>query len=144
MKRERDTDRMVRRSGRSRSRGRPERYEAPVETPKTPKAAKAAAKAEEPKKKLDFVEGDAVMARWPGTALYFKSKVTYVRDDDNEYDVQFEDGTIYTLKAKEVKKMEAIPTAKKTPSRSRSRGRSPSRKSKASPARTPSEKKTSR
>merc|ERR1719245_2406339 len=84
------------------------------------------------------------MARWPGTALYFKSKVTYVRDDDNEYDVQFEDGTIYTLKAKEVKKMEAIPTAKKTPSRSRSRGRSPSRKSKASPARTPSEKKTSR
>lgn len=94
---------------------------------------------------MDFEEGQAVMARWPGTALYFKSKVTYVRDDDNEYDVQFEDGTIYTLKAKEVKKMEAISKKEKTPSRSRSRGRSPGRKAKASPARTPAtDKKPSR
>ena len=128
------------RTPRSKSRGAAAEKKAPA------KKAAAAAPAAPPAAatKMDFEEGDAVMARWPGTALYFKSKVTYVRDDDNEYDVQFEDGTIYTLKAKEVKKMEAIPTAKKTPSRSRSRGRSPSRKSKASPARTPSEKKTSR
>merc|ERR1719210_3318355 len=55
------------------------------------------------------------MARWPGTALYFKSKVTYVRDDDNEYEVQFEDGTIYTLKAKEVKKNGSHSYRKKDP-----------------------------
>merc|ERR1719412_2545576 len=44
------------------------------------------------------------MAKWPGTALFFKAKVTFVRDDDNEYDCQFEDGTVYTLKAKDVRK----------------------------------------
>lgn len=128
------------RTPRSKSKGRG----AAAEKKAPAKKAAAAPAAPSAAAKMDFEEGDAVMARWPGTALYFKSKVTYVRDDDNEYDVQFEDGTIYTLKAKEVKKMEAISTAKKTPSRSRSRGRSPSRKSKASPARTPSEKKTSR
>lgn len=89
--------------------------------------------------KMEFEEGDQVMAKWPGTALFFKSKVTYVRDDDNEYDVQFEDGTVYTLKAKEVKKFAAKEVAKKkTPSRSRSRGRSPARAAKKteSPSRT--------
>ena len=131
------------RTPRSKSKGRGAAAEKKAPAKKAAAAAPAAPAAPAATK-MDFEEGDAVMARWPGTALYFKSKVTYVRDDDNEYDVQFEDGTIYTLKAKEVKKMEAIPTAKKTPSRSRSRGRSPSRKSKASPARTPSEKKTSR
>lgn len=91
--------------------------------------------------KMEFEEGDQVMAKWPGTALFFKSKVTYVRDDDNEYDVQFEDGTVYTLKAKEVKKFAAKDASsaakKKTPSRSRSRGRSPGRakKGEASPSR---------
>merc|ERR1711881_630250 len=67
-----------------------------------------------------------VMAKWPGTNLYFKSKVTFVRDEDNEYDVQYEDGTIFTLKAKDVKKQITVPT--KRPARSRSRGRSPGRK----------------
>lgn len=87
---------------------------------------------------MEFNEGDNVMARWPGTSLYFKAKVTFVRDDDNEYDVQYEDGTVYTIKAKEVSKTAAKSvTGKKTPSRSRSRGRSPGRKAKASPARSP-------
>merc|ERR1712008_147447 len=81
-----------------------------AKAPKTPKAsAKAVASpakspkeiVESPAKLYDmaFEEGDEVMAKWPGTALFFKSKVTYVRTDDNEYDIQFEDGTVYTLKA---------------------------------------------
>lgn len=37
---------------------------------------------------MAFTEGDKVMAKWPGTNLYFKAKVTFVRDEDNEYDVQ--------------------------------------------------------
>merc|ERR1712020_534978 len=75
---------------------------------------------------MAFTEGDPVMSKWPGTNLYFKSKVTFVRDEDNEYDVQYEDGTIFTLKAKDVKKQITVPT--KRPARSRSRGRSPGRK----------------
>ena len=102
----------------------------PAKTPaaKTPAAAPAAAEA---KGKLDFSEGDKVMARWPGTSLYFKAKITYVRQDDGEYDVQYEDGTIFTIKAKEVRSPDSIaPRKATTPARgrSRSRGRSPSRK----------------
>jgi len=125
---------MVRRSGRSRSRGRPERYEAPVETPKTPKAAKAAAKAEEPKKKLEFVEGDAVMARWPGSSLFFKAKVNLVREDDEEYDVEYENGTVYTIRAKDVFKVDSKVMKKAAGTRrskSRGRGRSAGRQKKA-------------
>ena len=128
-------------AARSASRGR-----AGAKSPASPKSAKksparrgrqpAAAK---PAEKMEFEEGDKVMAKWPGTSLFFRAKVTYVRDDDNEYDVQYEDGTIFTIKAKEVRKatMGDASTKKATPSRSRSRGRSPGRKAKASPARTP-------
>ena len=105
---------------------------APVEEAPAPAAPKAAPKS--PSKML-FEEGDAVMSKWPGTQLFFKTKVTYVRDDDNEYDVQFEDGTIYTLKAKDVKK--SVIPATKTPKRSRSRGRSPSRKRKDAAPKSP-------
>lgn len=66
--------------------------------------------------------------------------MTYVRDDDNEYDVLYEDGTTFTIPAKDVRKQTKLAAAsarKKTPSRSRSRGRSPGRKPKASPARSP-------
>lgn len=72
------------------------------------------------------------MARWPGTNLFFKAKVSFVRNDDNEYDVTFEDGTVFTLKAKDVKKEVKPRERKATPSRSRSRGRSPGRKPKSS------------
>ena len=69
--------------------------------------------------------------RWPGTNLFYGAKVSFVRDDDNEYDVTFDDGTVFTLKAKDVKK--EIKPRKGTPSRSQSRGRSPSRRT-AKPA----------
>ena len=84
--------------------------------------------------KMAFEENDEVLAKWPGTSLYFRAKVTYVRDDDQEYDVQYEDGTIFTIKAKDVSKRQEIkPKAKP---RSRSRGRSPGRAKakKAAPA----------
>jgi len=95
---------------------------APAPTPVSP--PKSPVKVHE----MAFEEGDEVMSKWPGTALFFKSKVTYVRADDNEYDIQFEDGTVYTLPAKDVRK--TVPTAKPKSERkrSRSRGRSPSRK----------------
>lgn len=50
----------------------------------TSKGRKAAA----PPKVMDFQEGDEVLAKWPGTNLYFQAKVTYVREEDDEYDVQ--------------------------------------------------------
>ena len=107
------------RKGRSTSKGRS------ASAKKTP-AKKAAPKASHD---MEFEEGDHVMALWPGTSLYFKAKVTFVRDDDNEYDVQYEDGTIFTIKARDVRKNIAkAAQGKKTPSRSRSRGRSPARK----------------
>ena len=113
----------------------------PQEGERPPKATPAKAKAAP---KMQFQEGDLVMAKWPGTSLHFRAKVTYVRYDDQEYDVQYEDGTIFTIKAKEVSKRQEF-SAKKTPTRSRSRGRSPGRKpkAKASP-KTPSTPRQSR
>merc|ERR1719319_1247637 len=44
------------------------------------------------------------MGRWPGSNLYFKAKVVLLREEDNEYDVEFSNGTVFTLKAKDVYK----------------------------------------
>ena len=58
------------------------------------KVSRTASSPESPKEEvitvyeMAFTEGDAVMAKWPGTNLFFKAKVTFVRDEDNEYDVQ--------------------------------------------------------
>ena len=120
---------MVRRSGRSRSRGRPDRYEEPIVSPKPKKVAKAKEAKEEPKG-LEFSEGDAVMARWPGSSLFFKAKVTLVREADEEYDVEYENGTVYTIRAKDVYKADAKVLKKATGTRrskSRGRGRSAGR-----------------
>jgi len=127
---------MVRRSTRSRSRGRPERYqagEAPVseEKPKATKAAKAkAAKKEVVEKKMAFEEGDEVMARWPGSSLYFKAKVTMLREEEDEYDVEYENGTVYTIRAKDVYKSTSKIMKKAGSRRSKSRGRSAAREKK--------------
>jgi len=120
---------MVRRSTRSRSRGRPDRYQAPVseEKPKT----KAKAKKEVVEKKMAFAEADEVMARWPGSSLFFKAKVTMVREEEDEYDVEYENGTVYTIRAKDVYKSASKIMKKATASRrSKSRGRSAAREKK--------------
>ena len=59
--------------------------------------------------------------------------MTFVREDENEYYVAYEDGTVFTIPSKDVKKRTTMASAAKekkaaTPSRSRSRGRSPGRK----------------
>jgi hypothetical protein len=121
---------MPRRSTRSRSRGRPERYQAPVseEKPKATKAAKA--KKEPVEKTMAFAEGDEVMARWPGSSLYFKAKVTMVRVEEDEYDVEYENGTVYTIRAKDVYRASSKILKKANSRRSKSRGRSAAREKK--------------
>jgi len=122
---------MPRRSTRSRSRGRPDRYQAPVSEEK-PKKVKVEKKQQVVEKTMAFAEGDEVMARWPGSSLYFKAKVTLVRVDEEEYDVEYENGTVYTIRAKDVYKTSAkiMKKASTRRSKSRSRGRS-TRKPKA-------------
>jgi len=77
---------------------------------------------------MKFVEGEEVMARWPSTKLFFHAKVIFVREEDNQYDVVYEDDTVYTLKAKDV--LKNIKPRNVTPSRRCIRGRK-------SPARQP-------
>jgi len=116
------------RSTRSRSRGRaPAAVKEAVKSPPTPKASKKV-KAAPVEFDMQYAEGAAVMARWPGSSLFFKATVRFVRDDDNEYDVEYENGTVYTIKAKDVYKQESAVLKKSTSrARSRSRGRSPGR-----------------
>lgn len=121
---------MPRRSTRSRSRGRPDRYQAggaPVseEKPRAVKAVKPKAVKKEPvEKTMAFAEGDEVMARWPGSSLFFKAKVTMIRVEEDEYDVEFENGTVYTIRAKDVYKASSKIMKKAGSRRSKSRGRS--------------------
>merc|ERR1712106_814151 len=79
---------MPRRSTRSRSRGRPERYGEAAVSEEKPKAVKVgrpkAVKKEPVEKMMAFAEGDEVMARWPGSSLFFKAKVTMVRDEEDQ------------------------------------------------------------
>lgn len=75
-----------------------------------------------------FEDGDAVMSRWPGSTLWFKSKILGVGEDG--YKVQFEDGTEEEIPLTDVKSESYF-----TRSRSRSRSRSPGRRRSRSPAR---------
>jgi len=123
---------MVRRSTRSRSRGRTvknltgenlteaKKSETPTEQKKTKKT--------EEKPKMQFEEGSEVMARWPGSSLYFTAKVTLVREEENEYDVEFENTTVVTTKAKDVynsssKVLRKTRGTKRSKSRAKSVGR---------------------
>jgi len=127
---------MPRRSTRSSSRGRAEPAKTPT-TPKTPKSRKKTV-ATEPVE-MQFEEGAPVMARWPGSSLFFKAKVNYVRAEDKEYDVEYENGTVYTIKAKDVFKQQSVVMKKATRQRSKSRAKSPSRRGrKASAVNSPS------
>merc|ERR1719244_236971 len=106
-------------------------------TPKTPKSRKKTV-ATEPVE-MQFEEGAPVMARWPGSSLFFKAKVNYVRAEDKEYDVEYENGTVYTIKAKDVYKQQSVVMKKATRQRSKSRAKSPSRRGrKASAVNSPS------
>merc|ERR1719384_1320541 len=74
------------------------------------------------------------MARWPGSSLFFKAKVVLVREEDEEYDVEYENGTVYTVRAKDVYKADSKVLKKAAGARrskSRGRGRSAGRQKKA-------------
>ena len=65
---------MPRRSTRSRSRGRTDLFQAGAPSSPSRRGAKKEVKKAEPPspKKMAFDEGDEVMARWPGSSLFFK------------------------------------------------------------------------
>lgn len=107
------------------------KQEKPAKPAKGAKAAKAATVEEPIKPKLAFAEGAEVMARWPGSSLFFKAKVAQLREDTEEYDVEFENGTVYTLKVKDVFKMNSKVMKKATGTRARSKSKSKGRGRKA-------------
>ncbi len=72
---------------------------APVEA----SAKKRGGKSKSPAPALKFAEDESVMSKYPGTSLYYPSKVVYVRHEDREYDVLFENGKTFTLPAADVK-----------------------------------------
>jgi len=127
---------MVRRSSRSRSRGRPDVYQAgEVKTPERKKVASKKEKLAPEEKKMAFEAGDTVMAKWPGSKLYYNAKIQIVRAESNEYDVEFENGIVFTVIAKEVYKQSSgslrkAVTSRKSKSKSRARSTGRGKKTK--------------
>jgi len=127
---------MVRRSSRSRSRGRPDVYQAgevkPTEKKKQP-APKGKKQEEKEERKMLFEAGESAMARWPGSKLYYNAKIQFVRADENEYDVEFENGIVFTVGAKDVFRQSSgtlrkAVTSRKSKSKSRARSTGRGRK----------------
>ena len=48
----------------------------------------------------NFQAGDLVMARWPGSRLYYNAKVVTTIIATGEYEVEFENGVTFTLTPK--------------------------------------------
>uniref|UniRef100_H2ZJL1 Lamin-B receptor of TUDOR domain-containing protein n=1 Tax=Ciona savignyi TaxID=51511 RepID=H2ZJL1_CIOSA len=74
--------------------------------------------------------GDNVMAKWPGSALYFPAVVQKIDEKDGYAEVLFSDGTTMDVDLKFLKAEATFKrrTRSKSPARSRRRSRSPSRK----------------
>ncbi|XP_040286497.1 delta(14)-sterol reductase LBR isoform X2 [Bufo bufo] len=83
-----------------------------------------------------FSDGDAAMARWPGSNLYFEIQILSFDSSSQLYSVLFKDGTDMNIKESDIRSLHMFRPKKgsSSPSRRRSRSRSRSR----SPARTPS------
>jgi len=127
---------MVRRSSRSRSRGRPEVYQAgAVKSPEKKKSGVAKKAKEEPEEvKMAYEAGESVMAKWPGSKLYYNAKIQLQRPEENEYDVEFENGIVFTTAAKDVYKqasgaLRKAVTSRKSKSKSRARSTGRGKKS---------------
>ena len=117
---------MVRRNSRSRSRGREAGYqsgqseEASAGTVRPFKEVKRGRgrAAKSPKKAaLNYKEGEEVMARWPGSKLYYNARIQLVRAEEAEYDVEYENGVVFTVTARDVYKQGG--SAKKSSRRSK-------------------------
>merc|ERR1712198_797149 len=102
-------EKMVRRSTRSRSRGRPDRYQ----------AGEAPAAEEQPKTKVTKKKAE-------------EKKEKKMASDEDEYDVEYENGTVYTIRAKDVYKASSkiMKKAGSRRSKSRSRARSQAKEKK--------------
>ncbi|XP_039260378.2 delta(14)-sterol reductase TM7SF2-like [Styela clava] len=86
---------------------------------------------------MRFKEGDKVMARWPGSSLYFHATIKKINEDDDSAEVLYEDGTEMDIPLNYLANESAFRRKSKSPSRGRrSRSRSPAR----SPARKPRQK----
>ena len=79
---------------------------------------------------MQFDVGDSVMAKWPGSKLFYIAKIQLVRAEDNEYDVEYENGSVFTIPAKDTYKQNSVSFRKaihsnrsKSKSRARSKGR---------------------
>jgi len=79
---------------------------------------------------MQFDVGDSVMAKWPGSKLFYIAKIQLVRAEDNEYDVEYENGSVFTIPAKDTYKQNSVSfrkaihsTRSKSKSRARSKGR---------------------
>ena len=97
---------MVRRKSRSRSRGREDGYQSDEAVTVRPFKQVKKGKVKSPKKTavLHYKEGEEVMARWPGSRLYYAARIQLVRPEQGEYDVEYENGVIFTVTAKDVYK----------------------------------------
>ncbi|GIX66673.1 delta(14)-sterol reductase LBR [Caerostris darwini] len=88
-------------------------------------------------KKESFKKGDRVSARWAGSNVYYDAKIMDVTS--RTYRVQFDDGSVSSVRFSEVKKLlDKEPSPKATKSKSRSRSRSTGRTTRSrsrSPAR---------
>uniref|UniRef100_S4R4L3 Delta(14)-sterol reductase TM7SF2 n=1 Tax=Petromyzon marinus TaxID=7757 RepID=S4R4L3_PETMA len=85
-----------------------------------------------------FTIGEEVMARWPGSCMWYKVQVLSYSEESSIYNVKYEDGTELELETSSIKKIGSFRTPRKSRSRSRSRSRSksPGRRSN-SPGRRP-------
>ena len=89
---------------------------------------------------MQFDVGDSVMAKWPGSKLFYIAKIQLVRAEDNEYDVEYENGSVFTIPAKDTYKQNSVSFRKavhsnrsKSKSRARSKGRAQRTKKKVDP-----------
>jgi len=102
---------MARSKSRSRSVGRGEDGYVSDDTVRPFKRVKKKGKAltKSPKKvtQLHYKEGDILLARWPGSRLYYNATVQLVRPEQGEYDVMYENGVVFTITPKDVYKQGA-------------------------------------
>ena len=95
---------------RSHSRGRDEdgyqSDDATVRPFKKVKKSKSSKGSKTPKKPppLYYQEGEEVMARWPGSRLYYNATIQLRRPEQGEYDVLYENGVVFTVTPKDVYK----------------------------------------
>lgn len=83
-----------------------------------------------------FGDGEVVMGRWPGSILYYEVTILNYDNARQVYNVKYKDGTVLNLKEGDIKSLVSFRTkagrsGSSSPSRRRSRSKSPARTSKS-------------